>query len=394
MIKQLQIKFISIIMALLSVVLLVILIALNIIMVVLGDRQSSALLQQVVQSGGKSIPSVGTDGDRGAVYVVRIDITGEVSSYTSRGEGTYSQSEIITLSGNLISNGLSRGQSGTLLYNISPSGGGGFLAVFLDISQERQLLARLFSSTVAVGGISILILFAVALIVTRWVTAPVVQSFSARQQFVADASHELKTPIAIISANADVLLEQYRENKWLLYIKDEAQRMQGLVNDLLYLANNDSDEVQYSFQNFSLSDMTALTAMPFESLIYESECKLTLNITPGISYRGDEQKLKQVVVILIDNAIGHTAAGGEIEVSLTKPKSRCILTVKNTGSGIAVKERKKIFERFYRSDSSRERKTGGYGLGLSIAKAITERHGGKITAGGTEGEFAEFKVIL
>lgn len=261
----------------------------------------------------------------------------------------------------------------------------GKLIVFTDRSNELATLNRLLIICSLIGVLSLIILFIISLFLSKWAIDPMAKAWEKQKQFVGDASHELKTPLTVIAANADVILANpldlvQNQSKWLGYIKTETQRMTKLVNDLLYLAKLDDDEDILYKMNFNLSESLMNICLPFESVIFEANKIFNMDITPELYYYGDEGRLKQVAVILLDNAIKHTPTGGTIDLSLVADtsKNKIQLTVKNTGPGISAEHLDKIFERFYRVDESRARETGGYGLGLAIAKSIITQHAGSI----------------
>ncbi len=208
---------------------------------------------------------------------------------------------------------------------------------------------------------------------------------------MADASHELKTPIAVIMANAEALEKEPEEKKWLNNIKSEADRMNELVTSLLDLAKlEEGKEVQ---QEENLSKIVEMSVLTFESLMYENKIELEYDIQKDINIKCNSSQIKQLVAILIDNAIKHSETNGKISIALKKQKNDTVLTVSNRGKEIPKEIREKIFERFYRADESRNRDTNRYGLGLAIAKNIVENHNGKISVESEKG-ITTFKVVL
>lgn len=257
--------------------------------------------------------------------------------------------------------------------------------VFTDRSNEIATLTRLFWVCVFIGFLSLLGFLVISVILSKWAIKPMEKAWAKQKQFVADASHELKTPLTVIATNADVVManptDQIKEQaKWLNYIKTETERMTKLVNDLLYLAKMDDEEILKHKMNFNLSDALMDICLPFECVVFESNKTFNMNIAPDINYYGDEGRIKQLGVILLDNAIKHTNQNGTIDfnVSLDSNKNKILLSVTNTGPGIPEEHHERIFERFYRVDKSRARETGGYGLGLAIAKTIVTQHNGTI----------------
>ena len=227
------------------------------------------------------------------------------------------------------------------------------------------------------------ILFGVSFYFANRSIRPIEESWQKQKQFVADASHELKTPLAIIGANADALLANGEETinsqkKWLDYIKAEAGRMGKLINDMLYLAKvEDTDETQLPI-DFSNAVRDVIASL--EAVIFEKGIQLTQHIEPRIIVRGNEEKIKQAVLILLDNSIKYTGDLGDVAITLKRFRNQAVLSIQNSGESIPADRLPKIFDRFYRCDPSRTKETGGFGLGLSIARAIIERSGGCIYA--------------
>ncbi len=224
------------------------------------------------------------------------------------------------------------------------------------------------------------------------IVKPVEETMEKQKQFISDASHELKTPLAVIEANIDVIEEQAGKSKWLTYIQSELTSMDKLINNLLCLARTDNAKEIKVKETFNLSEEVNLASSMFESMAYEKKKNIEYNIQEDIKFNGNKEDIKQVLSVLIDNAIMHTKDNGKIIIELTKDKN-IVLQVKNEGEPIPKEEREKIFERFYRVDKARNRKEKRYGLGLSIAKSIVEQYNGKIEADWQDG-FTIFKIIL
>ncbi len=289
----------------------------------------------------------------------------------------------------------------------------GQIAVFTERSIEMRLLDHLTRTSLWAAGITAIILAFVATLLAQWMAAPIKSAFDRQRRFISDASHELKTPLTVISANVDVLQHESGDNIRLFHIKSQVERMSGLVQSLLTLARTDERPTAIIFDEFNLSTAILNAVLEFESRAFEEGKQYSYDVTENLVYCGDEKKIKQLVGILIDNAIRYSGISGLIKVSLlpesgrmsrTKrlrfrrgsrnTNSRLYLSVYNTGTGVADEEQDKIFERFYRSDESRSRETGGYGIGLSIAKAIVAAHKGKITIAGEYGQWVRFDVLL
>ncbi|MBR6983229.1 MAG: hypothetical protein IKH75_06820 [Ruminococcus sp.] len=270
----------------------------------------------------------------------------------------------------------------------------GTLMVFTDKSAEIDMLNKLMRTTIMIGILSIIALSAASYFLSGLIVKPIQEAFNKQKQFISDASHELKTPLTVISANADVLSGEIGENKWLNYIQDQTDRMNVLVNELLNLTRLENNTSNFIMADFDLSQAITNTALPFECQAFESNKTFELNIVEGLHIVGSEQHIKQMAAIFIDNALKYSNEGGIVRVTLAKQGDKKMLYVYNSGKGIKESEKEKVFERFYRSDESRNRSTGGYGLGLAIAKSIIDRHKFKVHIENNEGRGICFVVTM
>ena len=270
----------------------------------------------------------------------------------------------------------------------------GYLAVFTETRAETNMQSRLYSISFVIFGISLVVAVFIAWLLSIWAVKPVRTSFEKQRRFVGDASHELKTPLSVISTNMDVLVSEVGENKWTNYIQNEIARMSTLVKDLLYLAKSDDGVEKLQKSEFDLSRSVLSVALPFESRIFDAGKTLTISVQENVKMFGISQRIEQLVAIFLDNAMKYSNEKSEIRLELKTSGNKKIISVFNTGDGIPPEKQKAIFERFYRLDSSRNRETGGFGLGLSIAKNIVDLHKGKIQLNSEVGKFTEFVVTF
>ena len=257
----------------------------------------------------------------------------------------------------------------------------------------RRLL--LTSLLVGIGGLTAF--FIISLFLSAWALRPVERAWERQRRFVADASHELKTPLTVILANTGILLSHREETieserQWVENTKEEAGRMKTLVDELLFLARIDGAH-KPTLMPLDLSDVVMSRLLPFESVAYEQGLTLDSRVEPGILVTGDAGQLGQLTAILLDNACKYADREGRVTLTLDTAQSMARLRVHNTGAPIPPAQLEHLFERFYRADDSRCREKGGYGLGLSIAQSIVETHKGKITVRSGE-EGTVFTVLL
>jgi len=257
--------------------------------------------------------------------------------------------------------------------------------VFLDVTTKISYLNRLVITSLIIYVITLCLVFLVSLYLTKRALKPVSIAFEKQKQFISDASHELKTPLTAIRANTDLIIARKRNQlgsdiKWLEFIREETERMTSLTEELLYLAELEDKYNPTSIKyKFNFSDVIKNQFFGIEAVAFEKNIKMEQNIEEGIEVTGNKEKLSQVVVILINNALKYTNEGGIIKLDLKRNRNNTIFTVTNSGVGINPEDIEKIFDRFYKIDNSRKSKEGSYGLGLAIAKAIVDNHGGSIT---------------
>lgn len=271
--------------------------------------------------------------------------------------------------------------------------------VLLDMKQENASMRVLLISLLVVGSGAIALFLLASHFSSRVMVRPVEQSMVKQQQLVSDISHELKTPVAVISASTDVIRSHGEEpvsaqEKWLDYITSETRRMSAMISDILQLARTNEAPELTSREVLDLSELAYGAALPFESLCFERNRELDIRIEPDLYVRANGTALRQLISTLLDNASKYSNEGGKIFLCLRGESEKVILSVRNTGTPIPQESLPHIFDRFYRVDVARTRSEGSYGLGLAIAKKLTEDNGGKISVESSEEDGNAFTCIF
>ena len=251
---------------------------------------------------------------------------------------------------------------------------------FVDQSSQKDVLDSLVVTALIIGGISLVLFFVISLLLARWMVKPVDTAWKRQKQFISDASHELKTPLTVIMANAELLQnaeEKSDKEQFGLNILTMSQLMRGLVEGMLNLSRVDNGQVKGNFTKLNFSKLVTDTMLPFEPMFFEKGLELQSDVDAGVMLNGSDRYLAQVVEILLDNAIKYSEPG-IVDLQLHRHgRSQVILTVSNPGNPIPQEEHERIFDRFYRTDEARTG-AGSFGLGLAIAKSMVQEHGGRI----------------
>ena len=341
------------------------------------------------------------------VFLVTLDKNNEITDTCSSGSYTVTD----TLSEAAVSAALAVSEdqgylSDLKLRFIKQNTPEGTKIAFADTVQETRALGELVIQCVIMLLLFLLCFLLVSIFLARWALRPVETAWEQQNQFIADASHELKTPLTVILANLRILLSHKdatirEELQWVEITQEEAGRMKKLVENLLFLARSDARSTPMVYSTFSFSDLILGCLLTFEPVAFEQGVMIEDHISEDISLAGDASQIRQLVAIFLDNACKYAgnATGGEtddkkVTVTLVSENDRIRLTVHNTGKAIPEEDLPHLFERFYRTDKSRARTDGGYGLGLAIAQTIAKNHRGKITVVSAENLGTSFTVTL
>lgn len=326
-------------------------------------------------------------------FTVTLSEDGELVSADVGKIAAVSEDEAVTYAKECRQKNKTEGFKGNYKFS-SISVDGGKMYIFVDCSQSLSTFRSFLYSSLLASAAGLIMVFVLVLIFSRAVVRPLEESYKKQKRFITDAGHEIKTPLTIIDANTEVLEMEVGENEWIKSIKNQIKRLSELTGKLVFLSKMDEESSILNFEDFSLSDAVSESAYPFEAIAKTKNQELLINVKPNISYKGDEYSIRQLVSVLLDNAVKYSPDGGIIKLSLSLDGKRKKLTVNNTVDKIEMGDHSVMFERFYRSDESRNSQTGGHGIGLSIAKAIVAAHKGKISAHSDDGRTIEFTVIL
>ncbi|MCD7982405.1 MAG: ATP-binding protein [Clostridiales bacterium] len=307
-------------------------------------------------------------------YTVAVSDDGEILA-TENTNISYSDAALEEIAVEIINSSKWRGVKGNLIYYIMRKDGY-TLAAFMDNTIMQESITTLVRYTLIFGAIAIVLIFFIAILLARKIVSPLEESYQKQKQFISDAGHELKTPIAVVDANAELLSREIGENVWLSNIRYENDRMGSLIQQLLALTHTENTTPPMERMNFSRA--VGGEALPFESIAYEKNLRFTCDISNDVYVRGNSIQIKQLTAILLDNALHHCTEKGEIALAVNSEHGSAILSVTNDGQEIPAEHADKIFERFYRVDAARSGEEKRYGLGLAIAKAIVTTHHGSI----------------
>ncbi|MCC8121842.1 MAG: HAMP domain-containing histidine kinase [Oscillospiraceae bacterium] len=321
-------------------------------------------------------------------YSVAFDEDGQPFSVDLGSGVLYTESQLSQVAEHLLDAGRAQGTYRNFVYCVE-QGDTYTLVVLMDNTLVSDSFTTLFRNALLLGCAMVAVLFLCAIALARWIIRPLEQSDRRQRQFISDAGHELKTPVSVVEANAELLEREIGANKWLHNIRSESSRMGGLVSELLTLARMEQEAPEFELLDFSRLVLGGV--LPFESVAFEMGRELVCQIDEAVTLWGNSGQLSQLVAILMDNALSHSEGAGDVAIKLHREKTDAILTISNPGS-IPEPDRSEIFVRFFRRDANRS-DTGHYGLGLTIANNIVTAHRGEIRLTCAEGRVS-FSVCL
>ena len=326
-------------------------------------------------------------------FVVSFDSDGNVASSDTKHVFAVSEEDSIKIAKQIYEGSSDRGFYRNYRYaKISLNGYNAVMCldVYNGLSSANYFLLVSLSASF-IGWITVII---IVLAFSKRIIAPVSKSYEKQKRFISDAGHEIKTPLAIIEADIGVMEINEGENEWLDDIKIQVRRLARLTNDLIHLSKLDEGRDSLKFIDFSVSDLAKETVTSFTGLATVNNKKLEAEIQPNLTLKGDTESIRELLTILLDNAIKYSTGDGNISLEVKKKNGHIVIEASNSAKNLTKENAEHLFDRFYRADESRNSETGGHGIGLSMAKAIVEAHKGKISAEVTDDGELKIKAVL
>ncbi|PJI07801.1 MULTISPECIES: sensor histidine kinase [Clostridium] len=409
MIRKLQKKFIMITMGSLAIVVFILIGAINIVSYYEFDSKMNGVIKILSQNQGE-FPKYQKSTEMHSeqkfgfqispetqfqtrYFIVKVNKDGSIKKTDTEHVAAVTSEDAVGYANKVLKSGRKSGHKDMYKYAVVDEPYGSMI-IFIDYRIQSQEITVFSLISCVVALVTFSLVFILVSILSKRLIKPIIKSMEKQKQFITDAGHEIKTPLAIISANADVLELTSGKNEWITSIRNQTSRLDKLVKNLLMLSKMNEDDIELMFSDFNLSDVVFETAMPFKVIAENHNKKLLMEVEPEVKFRGDEGSINQLVSTLVDNAMKYSNENGEIKISLSSIKKGIKLEVYNTVDKIDKGKLDELFDRFYRADSSRARETGGYGIGLSIAKSIVETHHGKISAKSDDGKSIRFTIII
>ncbi len=399
MIRTLRRRFLLIALASLTGTLAVLCLVINLGYHAITTRRADQVLQMLHQNAGQ-FPEPETQADPGAFpgfqvtletpfetryVVVRLTGQREVAEVDMEHIAALDREKVIQQVEQILDGGKSSGYSGYYRYQVFDDGEEGQTIVVLDCFLQLQAANNVLRLTLLASLACIAIVFLLLVFLSRRVVRPFAENLEKQRRFVTDASHELKTPLAIISANTGLLEASLGENRWLASTQVQVNRLDRLIGHLVELARTEEALTEEELQPVDLSGVVAGQIEDYRLLAQTSGKELESDVTPGVTVRGAADNLKRLCTLLLDNAVKYCDSGGTIRLTLAQRGRWAVLSIANPCAGLDPVQLPRLFDRFYRADASRSRDTGGYGIGLSTARAIVQRHRGRLTAKSEDG---------
>jgi len=406
MIKKMRVKFIALSMSALLVLLAVVLVGMNVMNYASAIRETDEILELLSHNKGRFPNPEGNKGDKlpphmspelpyeARFFTVLTDKEGNILQCDTNRIAAVDDILATEYGQKAMELGEERGFIKQYRYCIRQEENG-IRIVFLDAGRTLDSMKTFLLSGILMAVVGYLATFAVVVFASGKIVRPIAESYEKQKRFITDAGHEIKTPLAIISANTDLLEMDVGNHESLDEVRNQTKRLTVLTNDLVYLAKMEEADQNIPLMELPISDVVEEASSPFRAVAQTGGKEFVCSIQPLLFCKGNQKALEQLVCILLDNATKYSPEGGRIQISLEKRAKSILLTVSNTtATEIPQDSLPHLFDRFYRTDASRNSQTGGHGIGLSLAYAIVQAHGGKICAESDDGTSLRITVTL
>ena len=413
MMKTLQKKFVFTAMLAVSILLLILLGTINVVNIVMVRTETNKTLSMISEADGnfdhiQPPPSSAPPSDfriepkderdkflSSNFFIVKLDGNGQIVFTDVSRTSLVEEAKAEALALSVLDAGTSTGKVGKYRYQIGISKRGNeTVIVFLDASEEIFSYVRVLFLSGGIGIICWIFMLFVVMFLSKKAIRPIAENIEKQKQFVTNAGHEIKTPLAIILANTEAMELYHGENKWSKNIREQTIRLNGLMKNLLLLAKMDEGSAEIIKTEISLSALLTENVQYFTEPLKLRNITLQTEIQPNVIIKANKEQMLQLISILLDNASKYTNDNGTVFVYLQKNEKRVKFQIKNSCEKLPDTPPDKLFDRFYREDKARTQKTGGYGIGLSVARSIAEANRGSITAEYENPNFVSFTVKL
>lgn len=410
MIKNLRKKFIFVAMLSVTLVLVAIMATINVVNYINIVKSKDSVVSFLCDNNGEfpqnvkgdnrseSVPPQKPDGNfspempfETRYFSVRLDKDGNVTYSDVKNIAAITEEKAEEYAKNLFSKNATKGFEGNYRYG-SVEKDGEMLYVFVDATRDLDTFGSFLSMSVFISVAGLLLVFVLVVIFSKAVFKPVEESYKKQKSFITNAGHDLKTPLTIIGADAEVIELENGASEWTDDIKKQISRLSSLTEKLVFLAKMDESETALQRSEINLSEMVAETAASYDALALSKNLKLGINVEKDVLYSGNEETLRQAIALLLDNAVKY--AKSEIKVSVKKLGGGAALEFSNDVENIGKGNHDEFFERFYKGDDSRNSNVGGHGIGLSVVRSIVEAHKGKIAAESPDDHTIVFRITL
>jgi len=400
MIKKMRIKFIAITIIALMILLASVLLSINYFVKVNHEQSLEGLMREIIFRDGDIshmppsdvIPPPNNIPPKRKIGYISIRLNENKDIIDVLNKMSYDETlDPLILTDQVLNSNQTSGSLDSLRYQVVEKDYG-YLLVFVDQSIEDQFLVELRETSFKIGFLSFFIVSILSIYLSKYITKPIEVAFKKQKRFISDSSHQLKTPLTIMSANMDLLMDDLEENTYLPEIKNQYHRMNHLINNLITLANTQDLEGKQSKTEVDLSQLVENTVLPFEVLAYENNKELILLIDENVHIKCIKEKIVEMLEALVDNAIKYSKVNSQIIIKLEE-NNGVHLSISNYSEHLTEGEKGKIFETFYRGDDTRY-ETKGHGLGLCIVKNIVDVHGGKIKVRISEDKLVTFEITF